>query len=169
MGAPSKEKSSAGRINPEGIPVLYLSSDRSTILYEVRAAAFDYVTIGEFRLAKDIEVVNLSRITNTSPFLFQGELEKYVINRKVFQEIAFELAKPLRRSDSPLEYLPTQFIAEFIKSKGYAGVEYASTLKPGGLNLSVFDESLFERVDVQTIEVSEISYKTQPDISSLPD
>ena len=164
MGAPPPDDCNAGRINPEGIPVLYLASDRSTTLYEIRAAAFDYVSICMFRLIRDIEVVNLSRITNTSPFLFQGELEKYAINRKVFKEIASELAKPQRNSDSHLEYLPTQFIAEFIKSKGYAGVEYASTIKSGGLNLAIFNENLFDQVSVQTIEVSEIAYKTLPDI-----
>jgi len=164
MGAPPKDICRAGRINPEGIPVLYVASDRSTTVHEIRAAAFDFVTICELRLARDIEVVNLSRIADISPFLFQGDLAKYAINREVFKEIAFELNKPQRASDSPLEYLPTQFIAEFIKSKGYDGVEYASTHKSDGFNLAVFDESHFDRICVQTIRVSEISYKTQPGI-----
>ncbi|MCL2856729.1 MAG: RES family NAD+ phosphorylase [Oscillospiraceae bacterium] len=164
MCAPPKEKRSAGRINPEGIGVLYLSSDGKTVLNEVRASTFDYVSIGAFKLTKDIKVVNLSGISETSPFLYEGELEKYAANRKVFREIAHEIAKPLRRSDSPIEYLPTQYIAEFIKSQGYDGVEYASTLRESGNNIAVFDETLFECVSVQTIEVSEVSYKTEPNI-----
>ncbi len=164
MGTPPKEKRGAGRINPEGVSVLYLSSDNKTVINEVRANAFDYVTIGKFQLSRDIRVVNLSGIAKTSPFLYEGELEQFVINRKVFQEIAFEIAKPLRRSDSPLEYLPTQYIAEFIKSQNYDGVEYASTLRKGGSNLAIFDEDLFNCIGVETIEVSEIIYRTQPDI-----
>jgi hypothetical protein len=159
MSAPPKENRSAGRINPEGIGVLYLSTDDLTGIYELRANTFDYVSIGRFRLLKDIKVVNLSGISKTSPFLYQGEIEKYAANRKVFQEIAQETAKPLRRSDSPIEYLPTQFIAEFIKSEGYDGVEYASTLREGGYNIAVFDEILFECVDVNTIEVAKIIYE----------
>jgi hypothetical protein len=91
-------------------------------------------------------------------------LSRFAANRKVFQELAAEIAKPLRRSDSHLEYLPTQFIAEFIKSQNYDGVVYDSTLRQGGYNLAVFNEDLFECVGVHTIEVSEISYKTQPNI-----
>ena len=102
----------------------------------------------------------------TSSFLYAGEFEQFAANRRVFQEIAAELAKPLRRSDSLLEYLTTQYIAGFIKSENYDGVEYASTLRPGDYNLAVFDEKLFSCVDVKTVEVSEILYKTQPDLEN---
>ena len=160
MSAPPPDKRSAGRINPEGISVLYLSSDDHTVLNEVRANTYDFVSIGTFKLVKDIKVVNLSGITETSPFLYQGELEKYAANRKVFQEIALETAKPLRRSDSPIEYLPTQYIAEFIKSQGYDGVEYASTLREGGYNVAIFDETLLECLSVRTVEIMKIQYET---------
>jgi hypothetical protein len=166
MSSPPRGSLSAGRINPAGISALYLSSDYETILHEVRATTYDYITIGEFRLQCDINAVNLSGFSNTSPFLYQGEIEKYAANRKVFQEIALELAKPLRRGDSPLEYLPTQYIAEFIKSQGYDGVEYASTLRQGGKNLAVFNEELFECVSVNTIEISKIVYETSPELST---
>ncbi len=159
MNAPPRGKRSAGRINPEGIGVLYLSSDDKTVLNEVRATTFDYVTIGQFKSLRDVKVVNLSGISGTSPFLYQGELEKYAANRKVFKEIAIEVAKPLRRSDSPLEYLPTQYIAEFIKSQGYDGVEYASTLREGGYNIAIFDEKFFDCVSVNTIEVTKVQYE----------
>jgi len=127
MKGPPKDKRTAGRINPEGIGVLYLSSDQLTVLNEVRASTYDYITIGKFRALHDIRVANLSGISQTSPFLYGNELEKFAINRRVFKEIAAEIAKPLRRNDSPIEYLPTQYIAEFIKSQNYDGVEYAST------------------------------------------
>lgn len=166
MYAPPKGKRCAGRINPEGIGVLYLSSDNETVVNEVRANAYDYVTIGKFRLLRDIKVVNLSGIASISPFLYENGFEQFAANREVFHEIAYEVAKPLRRSDGPLEYLPTQYIAEFIKSQKYDSVEYASTLRKGGYNLAVFDEKLFECVDVQTVEVSEILYKTHPDIGA---
>ena len=161
MNAPQKEKRSAGRINPEGIGVLYLSSDDKTVLNEVRANTFDYVTIGKFKSIKEIKVVNLSGLSGTSPFLYQGELEKYAANRKIFQEIALEIAKPLRRSDSLIEYLPTQYIAEFIKSQGYDGVEYTSTLCEGGYNIAIFDENLFECMSAETKEVMSIQYETR--------
>jgi hypothetical protein len=165
MGAPPRDKRSAGRINPEGIGVLYLSSDVKTVLNEVRASVFDYVTVGTFQNTRGIRVVNLSGVAQTSPFLYEGELEQFAANRKVFQEIAAEIAKPLRRSDSPLEYLSTQYITEFIKSEHYDGVEYASTLKQGGNNVAVFDETLFDCTDIQTVEVAKILYETNPPLA----
>jgi len=165
MGAPPPHKRTAGRINPEGIEVLYLSLDKLTVLNEVRASAFDYITIGTFQALRDIKVANLSGVDKISPFMYDSELEKFAANRKVFQEIAAEIAKPLRRNDSPLEYLPTQYIAEFIKSENYDGVEYASTLRKGGYNLAAFNEDLFECVSVETVEVSKILYNTEPELS----
>jgi hypothetical protein len=158
MGAPPINHRSAGRVNPDGIGILYLSSDVETVLNEVRANTFDFVTIGEFQAIRSITVVNLSGISHTSPFLYEGELEKIAVNRKVFQEIAFEIAKPLRRTDSLIEYLPTQYIAEFIKRQRYDGVEYASTLRQDGYNIAIFDPSLFNCKRVYTSEIIRIDY-----------
>jgi hypothetical protein len=165
MGAPPKEKRTAGRINPDGIGVLYLASDKETVLNEIRASAYDYVTIGKFIAVRDLEVVDLSGVGKSSPFIYGNEFEKFAINRRVFQEIAAELAKPLRREDSPLEYLPTQFISEFIKSLNYDGVEYASTIRQGGYNLAVFDIDSFVCVSTETVEVNSVLYGTNPDLT----
>ena len=73
--------------------------------------------------------------------------------------MAAEIAKPQRRSDSPLEYLPTQFIAEFVKAQEYDGVAYDSTLNNGGHNLAIFDENNFRCVSVKTIEVTSVEYQ----------
>jgi hypothetical protein len=164
MGAPPPGIRLSGRVNPEGISVLYLSSDRETVLHEVRASTFDYVTIGEFQPRQNVKVVNLSGIATISPFVYPDGLERYIANRNVFKEIASELAKPLRRNDSSTEYLPTQFIAEFIKSEKYDGVEYASSLNEGGYNLAFFQPDMFECLNVQTIEVSKITYNTLPSL-----
>ena len=52
----------------------------------------------------------------------------------------------------------SQFITEFIKSNGYAGVAYTSTMGTEGINVAVFDESLFKCVAVHTVEINNISY-----------
>lgn len=161
MFAPPVGKRNAGRVNPDGIGVLYLSKDDKTVLNETRVTAYDYVTIGTFKNKRPLKVVNISEISRVSPFLYNDEFERFALNRKVFQEMAYEIAKPIRRNDSPLEYLPTQYIAEFVKSEGYDGVEYESTLRKGGINLALFDESLVDCVNVKTIEVTSVEYNVQ--------
>lgn len=158
MGAPPIGKRRAGRVNPEGISVLYLTDDEATALCEVRASAFDFITVGKFRLLKEIKVVNISGLNRISPAVYSSSIESLAANTKIFGDIAREIAKPLRRNDSPLEYLPTQYITEFIKSKGYAGVAYTSTMGTGGTNVAVFDESLFECESVHNVEIREIKY-----------
>lgn len=158
MGAPPIGMRKSGRVNPEGIGVLYLTTNEKTALSEVRASAFDFVSVGEFCLKKDINVVNISGINNISPVLYARGLESLAANTKIFGDIAKEIAKPLRRNDSSLEYLPTQYITEFIKSKGYAGVEFTSTMSSEGVNIAVFDESLFECKAVHNVEIKKIEY-----------
>jgi hypothetical protein len=103
-------------------------------------------------------VINISGLNSISPVLYSSGLESLTANIKIFSDIAKEIAKPLRRNDSPLEYLPTQYITEFIKSKGYAGVEFASTMATGGNNIAVFDESLFECESIHDVEIKELEY-----------
>ncbi|MDR1471721.1 MAG: RES family NAD+ phosphorylase [Synergistaceae bacterium] len=167
MGTPPRGLRASGRINPEGVSVLYLSTRDETALYEVRAGLYDFVTVGDFVLQKDIQVVNLAGIGSISPFIYAPEAEAddlraYAINRPCLREIAAEIAKPLRRNDSPLEYLPTQYISEFIKSQKYEGVEYASTMSTDGYNIAVFDESLFECVGTHVYEIANLSYNRKP-------
>lgn len=158
MYAPPKEKRSAGRVNPEGIGVLYLSLEQETVLNETRVNVFDYVTIGKFRAKRDLRIVNLSGLLKISPFDYGDNLERFALNRDIFRELSIEIAKPLRRSDSILEYLPTQYISEFVKSEGYDGVEFESTLRNGGHNLALFDEKTVECFEVNTIEIKNIDY-----------
>lgn len=158
MYSPPAGKRRAGRVNPEGIGVLYLTSDEETALSEVRASAFDMITVGKFKSLREIRVVDLSSLDSISPAVFSGGLESLAANSKIFSDIARDVAKPLRRNDSPLEYLPTQFITEFIKSKGYTGVAYQSAMGTGGSNIAVFDEKLFECVDVHSVEIKKIKY-----------
>lgn len=158
MGAPPCNKGKTGRVNPEGIGVLYLASDEQTAISEVKANAFDFVSIGKFRLLKDINIVNISSLNSISPVLYTSGLESLTANMKIFNEIAKEIEKPLRRTDSKLEYLPTQYIVEFIKSKGYAGVEFKSTMSYDGHNIAVFDESLLKCEAVHNVEIEKLEY-----------
>ena len=103
-------------------------------------------------MAKNVSATALSRGVPLA------EKDCLAANIRAFSDIAREIAKPLRRNDSSLEYLPTQFITEFIKSKGYAGVSYTSTMGTGGTNIAVFDESLFECKSVHVVEISSIEY-----------
>ncbi len=158
MGAPPSDKATAGRANSAGISCLYLADTAITAINEIRAGIYDYVTVGEFILKKDIEVVDLTHVDLISPF-WTLDNTFHAINKKNLQKISVDIAKPMRRHDSLLDYLPTQYISDLIKSRGFAGIEYQSTMNKNGYNLAIFDERLFGCSTVEVYDIREIEYK----------
>lgn len=168
MGAPPVEKTVAGRANSAGIQCFYLASDLDTAIHEVRAGAFDYITVAHFELLEDIVVVNLNAIDKISPFVADFDYLEHAINKGHLQRINAEMGKALRRSDSSLDYIPTQYICDFIKSiqygdkSEYAGIEYHSTIHPAGVNLALFEPfPAFRCVGTEVYRISELEYKKE--------
>lgn len=166
MGAPPKDKSTEGRANSAGISRLYLTSNRETVFHEIRAAEYDYVTIGTFKQLVPLRVVNLSRIAKISPFAEDIDCTILAINKEHLSRINEELSRTMRRNDSLLDYLATQYISDFVMSiedeKGnclFDGVVYKSAMTNSGFNLAVFDPSKFKCTYCQTYEVSKLTYE----------
>jgi len=167
MGAPPSDKVTAGRANSAGIRCLYLANDLDTTIHEIRAGIFDYVSIGKFELTQDIVVVDLKAIDHISPFIEGFDILEHAINKEHLKRINMEIGRTLRRSDSVLDYIPTQYIADFIKSiiregnPEYAGIEYNSTINLKGQNLAVFYPELFVCTDVEVHHIKELEYKRE--------
>ena len=157
MGKPPPEKSPSGRANPEGIPYFYVSSPQKTVLYESRATHMDYVTIAEFRVKDRLRVVSLRKIDLLSPFQAGDELADYLKNQKYLKRLEQELSKPLRRNDRRIEYLPTQYICEYVKSLEYDAIEYGSSLHENGLNLAIFNDKKLEASNLEVHEITSVS------------
>lgn len=166
MGAPPAHLATAGRVNPVGISVLYLANSVKTTLHETRAGVFDYVTVGNFKLKKDIKIIDFANLGKISPFIADDDMgieyTQYAVNIENLKLISQEIAKPLRRQDSALDYLPTQYISDYIKSQGLGGVEYISTMHEGGLNLAIFDSDIFKCTETTVHRIKSISYSEEP-------
>ncbi len=163
MGHPPARMAKSGRANPVGISYLYLADELLTTLFETRASLHDYVTIGEFRLNEKIKIIDLKEVGNLDPFELaeQGVLESYLAYLPFLEELGNELSKPVRRNDSELDYLPTQYLTEFIKSLGADGVAYGSSLNKAGKNFAIFYPEKLECINVQIHEITNIEFKHQ--------
>ena len=162
MWNPENKLAKSGRANPNGISYLYLANDITTTLYEVRASLFDYVTVGTFRLEESISVVNLSRFTYDVFRLAELEsLEDVMIHGSFIDKLEQELSKPRRRSDSELDYLPTQYISELIKSMGFDGIEFKSSLYAQGINVAVFNPDKFKCLEVAVYDITDIKLDSE--------
>ena len=169
MGAPPKEKATDGRANAAGVPRLYLTNDKETTLHEIRAAEYDYVTIATFKPKSKLNIVNLSKISNISPFSGDVECTALAINKDTLSKINEEMSKTMRRGDSFLDYLPTQYISDFIMSildedgnPLYDGIIYKSAMNSKGYNLAIFDPDKFKCTYCKTYEIVELKYKRIP-------
>jgi len=161
MGKPPAKNSVSGRANPIGIPYLYVSTNKETVIYESRATYLDFISIAEFRLKENLKVVRLRQIENLSPFALEDNLEDYLKYQKYLKRLEMELSQPLRRHDQKLEYLPTQYLCEYVKSLGYDAIEYGSSLHEGGINLAIFNDEKLEGRKVEVHEVVSVNLDTK--------
>lgn len=152
----------AGRANPVGIPYLYLSSDLKTTLFETRISLHETLTIGKFILGEPLSLVSLKNIKDLGPFEVQEkrfELDEFITYRPYLQKLETELSKPVRKQDVDLDYLPTQFLCEFIKSLGFDAVEYKSAMNPDGFNLAVFNDQKLICEESKYYSVNRLEYE----------
>lgn len=167
LEAPPKEKATAGRANAERISRLYLADSKDTVLKEVRAGIFDFVSIAKFTTEKELSVVDFTALDIYSPFPMEIDMSVLDINRDNLENLNKELGRPMRRTDNLLDYVPTQYLVDFIESirdkttgkKLYDGVMYKSVMNPGGINLVAFDKSAFKiQPNIITIKIKSITY-----------
>lgn len=159
MGCPPKELATAGRANPIGIPYLYLSDSAKTTYFEVRAVYLDQLSVGTFRIERELKLVDF--IYDVNLFLAYNDgttsLKEIVIKKKIIDTISEDLSKPLRRYDSELEYVPTQLICEYCKRiVGADGISFESSLHKGGRNYVLFDDSSAKCIRVDSHEITRI-------------
>lgn len=161
MGMPPVESATAGRANPVGIPYFYACTDPSTCYYEVRAAYLDKVAVATFvvREGCELHLANLN-LRNRSQQLAQDSDPIFILrNRILLNAIGKDLSTPMRRHDNPMiEYLPTQFICEYIR-KNYEvdGIMFQSSVHKDGCNVVLFNMDKVKCVDVREWEVDDIT------------
>ncbi len=166
MGAPPKEKVASGRANPKGIPFLYLSEKKETTLYEVRASYLDEISIGIFKVIESIKLIDFTSASQVSIFDASQQfsnLEEFVIGVLLKKKISADLSRPQRRYDSELEYIPTQFICEFIKYlTGADGIKFSSSLDSDrGNNIVLFSADKVECIDVERVRINRVYIESE--------
>ena len=158
MGSPDKEKVPAGRANPQGIPYLYLSKSIDTVLYEVRSTFLDEISIGTFQVKEESSVILVDFTEKPSAFSKVDEIVEYAKSMLLKRLISNDLSKPIRRYDSEIEYIPTQFICEYIHYISNAdGIIFNSSLHQGGKNIVLFKQDKVECKKVDLFRVSDVN------------
>ena len=73
-------------------------------------------------------------------------------------ELGRELSVPTRPGENQIEYVPTQYLCEFVKSLGVGGIRYKSSLRPDGWNIVLFDPEMAQQTaDVLHFHVTDLT------------
>ncbi len=164
MKGPPSGRATAGRVNPFGISCLYVASTLKTAIAELRPHKSEQLTVAELVTSKERKIV-LIDLRNPrkvfSPFKNAEMLERRFADLGLLVRLSQDLSKPIFQHEAEIEYLPTQFLCEYIKSIGFDGVIYNSALGDGH-NYVFFDQTILETANVNVFEVDaiDVSYST---------
>ena len=150
---PKAEFVGDGRVNPRGIPCLYLADTCSAVISEMRPWIGLHITIAQFRTVRDCVLVDCS--VNTTPSWRSWESinlnlveeteeqdkepDAAIKEKGVWGDIGFAFSKPVTHDEPHLDYIPTQILAEAFQHHGYDGIIYKSLLDKDGKNIALFD------------------------------
>ena len=110
------------RANYRYIPYLYCANHPYTAVVEVRPRLGANVSVASIRVNEKLTLLDFTLKTipkNMSPTKFH-----------LFADLSMLFSKPVTSEDDILDYIPTQYIAEFAKNIGYDGIVFRSSLTP---------------------------------------
>ncbi|MFL9882879.1 RES family NAD+ phosphorylase [Paraburkholderia agricolaris] len=141
VGPPPGELAKAGRMNPEGVVVLYAAYDADTARAELRPAIGNDLAVIKLITTRPLRVLDLERLERvTAPSTlsyFQEDFEEQVTRHAFLRRLHRLISQPVvpgRESD----YLITQMMAEYlayVHEEQFDGIKFSSAQKSGGTNV----------------------------------
>lgn len=145
----------SGRANPPGISYLYLAENRETAIAEVKPYLGARINLISLRLKKDIKIIDFQKPVRLSTVSLLNLSKEEIDNLWFGVKLSFAI--PLSPDDK-LGHIPTQYIAELFKIKGYDGIVYESVQRKNNRNLVLFDRSNIEPDNREERSIEEIEY-----------
>lgn len=162
MGRPPAQQTKNGRANPVGIPYFYAASTPETAIAETRPHPGDRLSVARFSVTEPLRLLNLQHPRKTiSPFdVDESELATLRQDLAFLSHLEGELSKPILPRVADLEYLPTQYLCEFIKNCGYDGVVFRSSISEGA-NVALFYDEKVCAEELRLYEVTKLHYEQE--------
>lgn len=164
MGAPPKHLATHGRANPTGIPYLYLGSLPETAAAEIRPHTGEVACVADFMVSVPLNAVDLRNPRKlVSPFILgdASEIGQLRADITFLERLGEELTRPVLPSRAAIDYIPSQYLCEFIRKTGKDGVIYRSSVS-SGMNFVLFDPSKAVGGAVSLYNISRVSVEVTP-------
>ena len=108
------------RANYRFIPYLYVASTKELAILEVRPQLVDLVSVATIEVDEQLNLFDLCHIKDADD-RNRTPKDNFMI------DLAELYSKPVETTDDQVDYVPTQFIAEYIKNLNYDGIIYPSS------------------------------------------
>ncbi len=162
---PRKHRAKEGRVNPAGIPVLYLASTKQTAISEVRPWIGTEISLAQFKIVRDLQALDLSAGHGEMSILhlkldeLAGEKEPSPKKKEksVWIEIDNAFSRPVTPADDVASYAPTQILAELFRNAGYDAIAYRSQFGEKGFNIALFNLDDAEPISAVPCRVTKIN------------
>jgi len=117
---PPLEHTKDMRANYRYIPYLYCANNRYLSALEVRPRFDAEVSIAKIQALGDLVLLD---------FTMQETPKKMLaVKQNLFRDLSGLFSKPVAKDDDILDYIPTQYIAEYAKNLNYDGIAFGSSL-----------------------------------------
>ena len=140
---PPSQKTPAGRMNAQGIPVLYLALDPDTAVKEIDTPERQFASIATYRVEDSISVLDLTKLdTIKIPSIFDCEGRPKISTIRFLKRFNEQISQ--KPSIEQIDYVPTQIVTEYFrflcrdKKFQYQGILYNSSKNKGGKCLVLF-------------------------------
>lgn len=129
----------SNRMNPPGIPMLYLASTATTAIREARSIR---AHVGSWLARRRLRVLDLRKVPDI-PGIFSTASRKERLAIRFLHHFQADIVRPVERdSRIHIDYLPSQVVTEFIRDFDFRagkadGIAYRSVVS-NGWNLALF-------------------------------
>lgn len=135
--APPTQYSKAGRANPKGIRYLYAAIDEKTAVMEMKPQLGQQYNICKIEIFEEAKLFDFTYVPTDIK-------ENEYLTSVTLSSISREFSKP-NFGDSE-EYIPTQYLCEYIKEMGFDGIRFKSAVSEDGINIVLFNVDNSNRV-----------------------
>jgi hypothetical protein len=161
---PLSDRATEGRVNPKGIPCLYLSTDEQTAIAEARPWIGAHVSVAEFVVLRNLSVVDCSGPVprwNKVRFLFRKDPPTRVeLLRVAWEDVNTAFSTPVERDEDSVAYVPTQVLSEAFRNAGFDGIMYCSRVGLGK-TVALFDLTAAELINCCLHSVEGIKFEVK--------
>ncbi len=128
------------RANYRYIPYLYCANHPYTALVEVRPRLGSNVSLATISVEEELTLLDF-----TLSYIPKNMDEA---KQNLFADLSMLFSKPVTAEDDILDYIPTQYISEYVKHLDYDGIIFRSSLTPELDDKDATAEEFYDRYNV---------------------